>query len=307
MKNDVGKDAGARFCPRRLFGGKFSVHPLFFAVGIWHAFTGQLPLFVISALVALIHEYAHALVAQGIGYELQRVVLMPYGATLDLDFQDVAPKDEIAVALAGPLCNFACAALFLAVWWCFPETYAYTDTAFYASLAVGVVNLLPAYPLDGGRVLRSVLQVQFLKRMPPKSAEKRALRVCRLVTLSFAALCVFAFVFALCNGVAAVTLAVFALFLAVGALPQSKTRELAYRKLDFSVSDALKRGVLVKRVAVTADCTVKRALRFLSRGEYLVLDVYDENEKFRGELTQNELARAFLKTNLYAKLGDFVQ
>ena len=283
------------------------MHPLFFAVGIWHAFTGQLPLFVISALVALMHEYAHALVAQSIGYELQKVVLMPYGATLDLDFQDVAPKDEITVALAGPLCNFACAALFLAVWWCFPETYAYTDTAFYASLAVGVVNLLPAYPLDGGRVLRSVLQMQFLKRTTPKSAEKRALRVCRFVTLSLAALCVLAFVFALFYGVTAITLAVFAVFLAAGALPQGKSRELAYRKLDFSVSDALKRGVLVKRVAVTADCTVKRALRFLSRGEYLVLDVYDEREKFQGELTQNELARAFLKTNLYAKLGDFVQ
>ncbi len=283
------------------------MHPLFLLLGVWHAVSGQLLLFAMSAIVALLHEYAHAVAAQNIGYEIQKIVLMPYGAALDLDFRDVAPKDEIYVALAGPLCNFACAALFLAVWWCFPTAYAYTDTAFYASLAVGTVNLLPAYPLDGGRVLRSLLQMKFLASTTPQKAEKRALNVCRIVSLSLSALLLLAFVFGLFYGVTAVTAAVFAAFLAAGALPQGKERELAYRKLDFSLSDALRRGVVVKRVAVTTDCTVKQALRFLSRGEYLVLDVYDEAEKFQGELTQNELSRAFLKTNLYAKLGDFVQ
>jgi stage IV sporulation protein FB len=126
---------------------------LFFIVGIVYAFTGGLPLFLMSCLVALQHECAHAFSASKLGYRLNKIVLMPFGAVIDGDLSGLSNKDEISIALCGPLCNLITAGFFVALWWCFPITYAYTDVACYVSLTIALVNLLPAYPLDGGRIL----------------------------------------------------------------------------------------------------------------------------------------------------------
>lgn len=112
------------------------VHPLFLLLGVYYCFIGELPLFLLSALVALQHECAHAFAAAKLGYRLDRVVLMPYGAVIDGDLSGISFKDEIFVAVWGPLCNLVTAAGFAALWWIYPTAYAFTDTACYVSLAV---------------------------------------------------------------------------------------------------------------------------------------------------------------------------
>ena len=120
-------------------------------------------IFILSTLVALQHELAHAFAAAKLGYRLNKVVLMPFGALIDGDLEGLTKKDEICVALAGPICNLFTAILFVALWWMYPATYPFTDTAFYASVSIFAVNLIPAYPLDGGRVLKNLLFTHFIK------------------------------------------------------------------------------------------------------------------------------------------------
>ncbi|MBO7297673.1 MAG: hypothetical protein J6U60_01345, partial [Clostridia bacterium] len=71
-KRNAGRQATCR--PR------LTLHPLFIAVGVWYCFTGELFLFLLSCLVALQHECAHAFAAAKLGYKLNKIVLMPYGA-----------------------------------------------------------------------------------------------------------------------------------------------------------------------------------------------------------------------------------
>ena len=141
----------------------FRLHPLFLIVGVWYAFTGELFLFLLSALVAVQHECAHAFAAYKLGYKLNAIVLMPFGAVIDGDMKGISFKDEIYVALCGPFCNLITAVFFVALWWFIPTMYAFTDTVFYASLSIALVNFLPAYPLDGGRVLYCLLVNTFSK------------------------------------------------------------------------------------------------------------------------------------------------
>ena len=166
-----GKSGKRRFS---FFAGRFSVHPLFLAVGVLECFLGELPLFLLSTVTALIHELAHAYAAERVGLRMKKVVLMPCGAFIDLDMRGLHAKDELFVALAGPLCNLACAALFLGLWWCFPASYPYTEAAQVSSLTIGLINLLPAYPLDGGRILRLWLIRAFKPYLPHEKCEKRA-------------------------------------------------------------------------------------------------------------------------------------
>lgn len=218
---------------------------------------------------------------------------MPFGAVIDGDVKGISFKDEILVALAGPLCNLLTAILFVALWWFQPTMYAFTDVAYYASISVAFVNLLPAYPLDGGRVLHCALARAFSKTTAEEGlAERKARRICLAVTFTFAVLLFVAFVLLCFQGTYNLSLFVFSLFLFFGGLG-SRDKTAVYDKIDFSFRAPLAKGVEIRRVAVEDTCAIKDVFRFLSRGSYLVLEVYDNAERHLFNLAQNELALLF--------------
>ena len=271
----------------------FRLHPLFLALGVFYAFKGELFLFFISTIVALQHECAHAFAAAKLGYKLNAIVLMPFGAVIDGDLRSISLKDEIFVALCGPLCNLATAVFFAALWWFSPTMYAFTDVAYQSSLAIALVNLLPAYPLDGGRILRCVLARTIKKRVLDEGkAEARAFAICRILTLVFAALFFTLFALQCIRRQINLSLLIFGLFLFVGGLG-NPNKSAVYERMDFSVKNLLKRGTEIRRVAVLCTCPIKDVLRFISKGSYLVVEVYDEKENYLFSLSQNTLSDLF--------------
>ena len=270
------------------------IHPLFLLVGVWYACTGNLFFFLMSALVAAQHECAHAYAAAKLGYRLNTVVLMPFGAVLDGDMTNASLKDEIFVACCGPLCNLITAIFFVALWWFEPTMYAFTDTAFYSSMAIALINLLPAYPLDGGRIFKCCLTWLFSKKSADFVAvERKAFKTCQIVTISFA------FFFFICFAVQwfvrrsfNLSLFLFGLFLLLSAFG-NHDKNAVYARMDFSRTDALQRGVEIRHVAISASCPIKTAFRFLSAQYFLVLELYDEDDHFLCQVTQNELSAFF--------------
>ncbi len=257
---------------------------------MYYAFRGELFLFFLSTLVALQHECAHAFAAAKLGYKLNRIVLMPFGAVIDGDLKNVSLKDEILVALWGPLCNLLTAIFFVALWWFAPTMYAFTDTACYSSLSIALVNLLPAYPLDGGRILQCALAKLFQSKTAREDlAERKARRVCKTLTLSLSLVLLLLFVLKQMDGEGNFSLLTFSLFLLFGGLGGKNT---AYEKLSFSYFPDLKRGVELRRVAISAACPVKDAIRFFAKGYYLVFEVY-EGEKHLFDLSQNQFNDLF--------------
>ena len=276
------------------YQAKLRLHPLFIAVGVWYCFKGELFLFLLSCLVAVQHECAHAFAAAKLGYKLNKIVLMPFGAVIDGDMRGITFKDEIFVAICGPLCNLITAAFFVAVWWFAPTMYAFTDTAFYSSLAIALVNLLPAYPLDGGRIFKCALARSFLKTQPDEAwAERKAANICRIVTLVFAATFLIVFTVLCFQQTLNFTLLSFGAFLLVGAFG-NREKSAVYSRMDFSSLDAIKKGAILQRVALLGTRPVKDTLKYITSGAYLVLEVYDENERHLFDLPQNELSAWFL-------------
>lgn len=276
--------------------GSFRVHPLFLLVGVVYACTGELLVFFISTIVAVEHEYAHAFAAAKLGYRLNKVTLMPYGAVIDGDMEGIPFGGEAFVAVCGPLCNALTALLFVALWWLFPATYPFTDVACYASIWTAAVNLLPAYPLDGGRVLYAAVA--------KSGGEKRARRICKAATAAIAAGLLSVFVRRLVLGDFQLGLLIFSLFVFVGAFERSDGA--TYKKIDFSAKKALERGVELKTVALLSSCSVIKALSFVERGKFLVVEAYDEREEKIARFDQNELAEIFEKGDFGSKIDDFL-
>lgn len=131
---------------------RFRIHPVFIPFAVLLVFCGK-AFFLLNSLAAVIlHELGHALSLKNRGYTLSSMVLMPYGATL-FSGGAVDKRDEVFISLAGPAANFLVAVSLSALWWFFPETYAYTDVMAEANLVIGVFNLLPFYPLDMSRII----------------------------------------------------------------------------------------------------------------------------------------------------------
>lgn len=271
-----------------LKGARFTVHPLFLLAGVLSAFTGALPLFLAATVAAVEHECAHAFAARRYGFSLDRIVLMPYGAVVKGDIAGIGKKQEIAVLLSGPLANLATGFLFVALWWLWPETYPYTDIAAYVSFSLFFVNLLPAFPLDGGRLLRVALS---------PLGERRA-RIIGIAVNAALAAGIFAYFVASCFQTPAFSALAFSVLLAAGAAGGG-----SYRPLFFSRRKSFARGVEEMRIALSADCTVREALRFVREDRYLTLLLFD-GETFFGELTEEEYLAALARGDYARKLRE---
>lgn len=256
---------------------KISVHPLFFAVIIFCAFFGGFFISIIFALTALLHECGHAFCAAKMGYRCNQIKLMPYGAAAVCDIEGITARDEIALALAGPAVNAAICVANAGLWWFFPQTYAYTDTVMAASLAMLIVNLLPAYPLDGGRVARCALSRLFSQRVADITLK---------VVNGLLAAALFALFFVSGYNI---TYIFFALFLVCSAFEKSPPAA----RINFSSASSLKRGVEVKCVLVDEDLTFRRALRYLDDRRYLVIKCAADGR----EITQDELYEKMCQKN----------
>ncbi len=260
---------------------KVTIHPLFFGAMIFFALFGGLPSVLICLVTALLHESGHIFCAARMGFKCERIKIMPYGAAAMCDVEGIRAGDEIKLALAGPLVN-ACVCVALAgLWWFFPETYAYTDTVMHANIAMLTVNLLPAYPLDGGRVAACVFKKFFSKRA--------AQIVLKVIAALVAAGLTVAFFFSGYNP----TLLFFAIFLLGSTIEKNPSAQL----INFSSKGKLKRGIEVKYVLCDKSLTFKEAFKKLDDKRYLVLQLYDGG--VADEITQDELYEAAASHSFY--------
>jgi len=163
----------------RLFGSELRVHVTFFLLLAWIGYSGYAEagwpaavenvLFVVALFACVVaHEFGHALTARRYGIKTPDITLLPIGGLARLERMPEKPGQEILVALAGPMVNVAIwAALMLAgaqMPLTFTEEVDLTGPGFLGQLAfvnlfLALFNLIPAFPMDGGRVFRAVLSL----------------------------------------------------------------------------------------------------------------------------------------------------
>jgi Zn-dependent protease len=113
----------------------------------------------------VLHELGHSFTAMHYGIGVRRILLLPIGGMAEFDSIPRQPRRELMITLAGPAVNFVIAAL---LWPLLPEraaggtaeemTFAdFGHLVMQWNILMGVFNLLPAFPMDGGRILRAAL------------------------------------------------------------------------------------------------------------------------------------------------------
>lgn len=166
----------------RLLGSELRVHATFFLLLIWigvsayaegGAGDAAVSVAFVLALFACVtaHEFGHALMARRYGIRTPDITLLPIGGMARLERLPEEPAREIAVALAGPAVNVVIWAVLVLVFEARLDVTTLENlddprVGFWAKLAMVnlflvVFNLIPAFPMDGGRVFRALLATRF--------------------------------------------------------------------------------------------------------------------------------------------------
>lgn len=159
----------------RIRGIQLAVHFSFFlllafnAYWSWVELGGDSVLWQTAALLAcfvcvVLHELGHCFTAMHYGIGVRRILLMPIGGMAEFDSIPREPRREVWITVAGPAVNFAIAA---GLWLALPPIPDSTDRVtswlefghlvLQWNLLMGCFNFLPAFPMDGGRLLRATL------------------------------------------------------------------------------------------------------------------------------------------------------
>lgn len=195
----------------RLFGIQLAVHASFLLLLVYAAVRGwsggggwmgvlvSVLLTIAFFICVVLHELGHSLMARRYGVQVPRILLMPIGGMAEFDRIPRRPSAELLITIAGPAVNFVIFGVLAAGLGLppgFPWDAEFEDSftglgqlLLYWNALMGCFNLLPVFPMDGGRILRALLA----RKLPYLRATYWAATVGKVLALVLGALAVFYF------------------------------------------------------------------------------------------------------------------
>jgi Zn-dependent protease/CBS domain-containing protein len=308
---------GGAFKIGRFSGIDVKVHWTFFLLLAFFAFIGyqasSSPLGALTATLTivalffcvLLHEFGHSLVAQRLGIEIHSITLLPIGGVSNLESLPEKPADEVKISVAGPLVSVVLALIFFGVGLLLGAVPRVPTDLFtgvgsvgqfffylgFLNIILAVFNLLPAFPLDGGRILRGLLATRL--------GAVRATNISSTIGQVFAA--AFFLIGLLSGDILLALVAVFIFFGASGEAQMVKQRELTR---GLTVSDVM--GTKPRTETVTPNHTFGQVLDSVIHGYQEDFPVLDDG-KLVGMLTRNEIMIAAHSPEKYSSVRDLMK
>jgi Zn-dependent protease len=246
-------------------------------------------------LSVVLHEYGHALTARRYGIKTRDITLLPIGGLARLERMPDKPIQEFWVALAGPLVNVVITAV-LFVYLLLTGTLAplhglsltggpFLERLMSVNLTLVLFNLLPAFPMDGGRVLRAILAMRL--------EYTRATQIAATIGQGLAF--VFGFIGLFTNPM----LVFIALFVWIGAAQESGLTQVRSAMSGIPVN----RVMLTDFQVLTPQDTLARAVQLILEGSQQDFPVL-ENNTVVGILTRGDLVKALSARGQAAPVGE---
>ena len=252
------------------------------------AILGELALVLIVFICVLMHEFGHALMAQRFGVQTKDITLLPIGGIANLERMPEEPRQEFWITVAGPLVNLEIAGVVFIViaimgvsmlfGFLFLDATTWTNVLLFifgANMMLFLFNLLPAFPMDGGRILRSVLSM----RMPRDKATRIAAAVGRFFAIGFV-------VFGLFDGQPFLALIGVFIFFAAGSEARMVDQQTALRGIQ--VKDVMR----TRFWSMPGAATVQQAVDELLAGGDRDLVLLGPDQAYQGVLTRRDLVKA---------------
>ncbi|MDQ0886163.1 stage IV sporulation protein FB [Paenibacillus sp. V4I9] len=272
-------------------GTTYRFHPLFTLIMIGSAITGYFLEAVTLFGIVLVHEFGHLAAANGFGWRVREVQLLPFGGVLIVDELGTAPtREELIVSLAGPLQHVWMILVALLMKWVDVGASSWWDYFIEANLMIGLFNLIPVMPLDGGKVMQSLLGYLL-------SYHNTILYTAWISMILSLAIIVIAII-QLISGHLPLNILVIGIFLLV-------SNWFAYRQLPYHffrfligrgnrMSQLLSRGTLAQPIVITRHRTMAETLKLFMREKYHLIYVVGETGRIQAVLPEQQLVSGYL-------------
>lgn len=241
----------------------------------------------------LLHELGHALVARLVRVPVQSITLFAFGGVAEVEAESPSPEAELAIAVAGPGVSLLIAAGAGLLWWARagaapPDTLAHLAAHLAAANTImALFNLLPGYPMDGGRVLRAALWFLNDDLLPATRTAAQLGRACAwLLGLGGLALAA-----AARAPLAAVWAALIGLFLYRTASASYRQMLLQTALRGVSVGDLMQRRLRTVTRELTLEQFVARFVLGQSETSFAVVEPAGDEQRLLGMMTLRDLRR----------------
>ena len=251
-------------------------------------------------LTVFMHELGHALTAKKFGIKTKDITLLPIGGVAQLERLPEKPSEELMVAFAGPMVNIVLAlitSLFISLPNTSEEMVSQLDNGvnagnfflnFYlVNIILAFFNLIPAFPMDGGRVLRALLSYKLERHQ----ATKIAARIGQALAIGFVLLGFYSNPFLIFIGI----------FVFMGAQIESEYTESKYMLKGYKVRDVLMKQYPTIDYNETLETAVKLMLD--SQNKHFLVT---ENDIPMGTLNREQIIAALAKKEGETKLSSIM-
>ncbi|MCK4260513.1 MAG: peptidase M50 [Halanaerobiales bacterium] len=274
----------------KLWGIKIKVNWLFLVIILLFALVGGLARALIAFMVVFLHELAHVFTARYYGLKIKKIELLPFGgvAVFD-DMLEINPSIERRVAIAGPALNLTL--LLLTILCVRYGLLDYERVRFFMScnLSIGIFNLIPALPLDGGRILRAnlVFNKGYWK------ATHITLQVTRILTLIAGGGAFFTWL----TGKTGLISLLVAFFVYFATMKEEEQSIFVLMKYLIKKKTLLREAKLLPchELLVSEDTLITSILKGIDPNGFTRFLIYDEDYHFLGIITEIEVLNTFFE------------
>ena len=253
---------------------------------------------IIAFLLVIIHELTHYITARTLGFSGFDIEILPIGAVLKMkQLDEASPKEDLIISLSGPMLNLLLAVIFYGL---FIKTNIKVFHLIYSSnLAIGVFNLIPAFPLDGGRVLRDILSYKTIYR----KANEISIRVSMVLGSVF----MFIYFVSVNLNKSNLNLGLIALFILVSSIKEKE--RIVYLIMGYIIKKKhrfINKGYIENRsMSVFCNKDLLLVLGIIDKNKYNIFTVLDENMNVLEILYEEEILEA-IKTYGNISLKDYI-
>ncbi|HPZ11892.1 MAG TPA: M50 family metallopeptidase, partial [Bacillota bacterium] len=276
-----------------LFGIRIRLHPLFLLLALFCFITGSGLEFALVCLIIVWHEFAHGFAGRRLGLHISEIELYPFGGVAKFDEQlELEPYIERRLAWAGPASNLALAGLGILLYTRIGHGASLLFFFVQANLTLAAFNLMPALPLDGGRILRACLT----PRLGFRAATEQAALLGQILAGLLFAIGLAGLYYSYFN----LSLPLIAVFLFVAATKEKQQAVYTFiRALGAKEHQLFKRGALRgAQLIVLEETRLLDVFRLFLPQRYHFIRVMDRSQHCHTEISEASLIRAALKKGL---------
>lgn len=268
-----------------LFGVTLRLNIFFLLLFGFYWYFGVIGQALVIFSVVFLHELGHVVVALGYGLTVREVELLPFGGVAKVEGDlELNPATEILVAVAGPITN-----IFLALLGYSIDSLGMGDQQWLpffinCNLTLACFNLMPAIPLDGGRIFRAVLAL----KIGLKKATDKAVALSRWLSILLAGAGAWSVLAGSGDYINFLVIAIFLIYFTArekGAAMYIFMKFLARKKAEL-----LKEGVLlIRQVAVLETAVLRDVVKYFVPKKYHLVVVIGCDHKIKGTLTEGDV------------------